>query len=704
MPEEIKDKDSSTLPSQGNEDSDRSSEMASVKLWCKRIKDAKCHWEEDFKRMKDNMAFAAGIQWEGQTTLDYKKYIANITLRNVNEKVASLYARNPKAVFNKRKRLDFQLWDGKVETLAQASQAVTMQMQSGMPISMPAAALLQDYQQGMAHNRQVEKIGTTLEILYQWMVDEQEPDFKEAMKSMVASAIVTGVGYVKLGFERDFTSSIDTYNTSSKMQDRVKRMQSIIGKMSDGDVQPDSSRVEELKMLVASMEQSFSDGEMKDVSERLVFSFPSPTSIIVDPKATSLRNFSGARWVCEETIAPLEEINEFFETDIKPNAEFAKYTADGQPDSVKDTDVKDEQRSPMCCLWEVCDLRTKSRFYVVDGWKFFVQKSDALEPSTRRFWPWFALTFNNIVTTSGSQKVTIFPPSDVQNMKSAQKEWNRTRNSLRSHRAANAPKYITGAQWLTDDDKEKITEADENVVIELQGAQSGADVEKLIRPFPVAQINPEMYDTGPLQQDVLLVNGEQQANLGPTTNSTATEATIAEQSKNTTSSSNRDDLDCLLTAVARAGGEMLMREMSPQNVTRIVGPGAVWPDMNREDFLNEIELEAEAASSGRPNQAMEQQKFQMIVPLLLQAGANPQAIIREGVKRLDDSLDVAGFFPVPMPSPPEQQGQLSKNQKNPAKKSSPPGNEPGPRRIGGQPPSPTGPGVPMARHPQFQQG
>jgi hypothetical protein len=119
----------------------------------------------------------------------------------------------------------------------------------------------------------------------------------------------------------------------------------------------------------------------------------------------------------------------------------------------------------------------------------------------------------------------------------------------------------------------------------------------------------------------------------------------------TVASSNVDDLDSLLTALARSGGEMLLWEMSKQTVLRIVGPGAVWPEENRSDFVNQIELSIVASSSGRPNKAIEVANFERMAPLLMQAGANPMFLIREGVKRLDDRLDVNDAFPVQLPAP-----------------------------------------------------
>jgi hypothetical protein len=99
--------------------------------------------------------------------------------------------------------------------------------------------------------------------------------------------------------------------------------------------------------------------------------------------------------------------------------------------------------------------------------------------------------------------------------------------------------------------------------------------------------------------------------------------------------------------MAQASGEMMLREFQEQTVKRIAGIGAVWPTDRREDFLNEIFLDIVASSSGRPNKAVELANFERIAPTLLQSGANPFGVIEEGVKRLDDRLDVSKFLPQP---------------------------------------------------------
>src|SRR3546814_6027780 len=93
------------------------------------------------------------------------------------------------------------------------------------------------------------------------------------------------------------------------------------------------------------------------------------------------------------------------------------------------------------------------------------------------------------------------------------------------------------------------------------------------------------------------------ANLGGAAGATATESSIAEGSRISSLESNTDDLDELLTTLARATGQLMLMELSVEKVIEIVGPGAAWPNLDREAIVSEIFLEIGAGSSGRPNAA-----------------------------------------------------------------------------------------------------
>lgn len=95
-------------------------------------------------------------------------------------------------------------------------------------------------------------------------------------------------------------------------------------------------------------------------------------------------------------------------------------------------------------------------------------------------------------------------------------------------------------------------------------------------------------------------------------------------------STSSDDLDGFLTQIARSSSQILLREMSEEQVKKIVGPGAVWPEMSLADIASEVFLEVEAGSSGRPNQAVEIDNFTKMAPIIMQIpGIDPVSSARK---------------------------------------------------------------------------
>src|SRR6188472_1658591 len=233
---------------------------ALVSAWEERVIGAKSHWEKSFKRMKRDADFCYGLQWSDDVNDD--RYVANVTLRTVQQKTAFLYAKNPKSIAKRRERILHTAWDGtesQLQTLAQTGAAMMQggpQLgpgQGGMMGPVPGAAapgmppgglpspgmppsavpggmgapalpgmelqgmggvdpmIAAPAQQGLqiamdagavkAESRQMELMGKTLELLYEYNISEQSHPFKQMMKMVVRRTITSGVGYIKIAFQ-----------------------------------------------------------------------------------------------------------------------------------------------------------------------------------------------------------------------------------------------------------------------------------------------------------------------------------------------------------------------------------------------------------------------------------------------------------------------------------------------------------------------
>lgn len=654
-------------------------EEQTVKLWIKRIKAAKVYFKDDFDRMRENMEFAAGLQWMGQESINDKdeRYIANFITHHVNNKVASLYARDPKAIARCRKRLNYQLWDGSAEQ--EMGAQMTLQSSAMMGQMAPQAAqaqmLLADIQQGQQWEKLCKKVGETLEILYGYQCDVQSPSFKFQMKQLVRRVVTCGVGFVRLNYVQDFDHVLSSSLTDDSLAVRIKQAKSIMEGIDDDTISDEDPRVEQLRLLLESVQTSIKEGDTTNIEQRLEFDFPDVDRIIVDEKCKCLKGFIGADWVAHEFLYPLSKANAYFELSgdkkIVTGGTFIQYGPNAQekPQPSQDAKPEDVQKEPLGCFWEVFDLTTKSHFFVCDGHRWYVQAPQPVSPSINRFWPIFSLTFNDIEVDS-NMKVHIYPPSDVQLLKPMQKERNRIRQELREHRITNRPFFWALNGTIAEDDLKKLAEHETGELITLKSVPMGAggqqNVTDAIGKWEGVTIKQEMYTTQPLDEDASLAVGSNAIQQGaPIRHVAATPAVIQEQSRMSGVNSNVDDLDDLLSELAGASGEMMLRVFNPQTVQRIVGRGGVFPDQQREDFLNEVYLDIVASSSGRPNKAVEIANFERIAPTLMQAMMNPALwpIVEEGVKRLDDRLDLQPFIKASQLAAQQmQQAQMSQQQ------------------------------------------
>src|SRR4029079_14333384 len=288
-------------------------------------------------------------------------------------------------------------------------------------------------------------------------------------------------------------------------------------------------------------------------------------------------------------------------------------------------------------VWEIYSRKDGLVYVVCDGYKEVLREPASPDVYNERFYPWYGLLFNGI-----EDEKELYPPSDVRLIRDMQLEYNRCREGLKEQRIAGRPFIGVVAGAMDAEDLEKITNREANAVIELNALQPNQDIKQLLQAYAGAGIDPNLYEVNPVYEDILRTTGIQEANLGGTSNTTATQTQVAEGSRMTSMGSNIDDLNDVLTQLARHGGQILLREMSQDRVKQIVGQGAVWPmEANNQNIANEILLEIEAGSMGRPNQAQEIANAQRLYPLLIQLpGIDPEFLAKDVLRRLDDRLDL----------------------------------------------------------------
>lgn len=694
-----------------------------VKVWCDRIKADKKHFEKTFKRIRRNGDFVNGRQWQEDDGraggrdpgVRDERYVANIALRHVQQRTASLYASNPKVVAQKRERMLATIWDGDTATIQQAQQqmqqAVMAQAQqaqlTGIPVipgtpppglSPNVMAVLADFNNVKAYEKMLKRVCKTLELLWDYNVEEQTFSFKAMMKKTVRRAVIGGVGYVKLGFQRAMVMRPDIESRIADMTERMSTIQQLSNDIADGELDPQSAEAEQLRLTI----QALLLEPQVIVREGLTFDYPDTTSIIPDRKCRDLRAFLGADWVSQEYALTPDEIQKVYGVDV--GRSYRGYTSPNENQSNNRRQQRDEDTTDGGCalVWETYCREDGLVYVTCDGYPDFLREPTAPDVYLDRFYPWFVEMLNETAHDDD-----IFPVSDIDLLRDMQLDLNRARQGLREHRRANRPKMVAAAGMLEDGDKEKLANHPANALIELAALQPGQKVEDVLMPLKMPPIDPVLYDTNQCFEDLLRVLGQDQASNGQTTSASATEVSVAQSSQHTDLSSCLDDQDDMLTEMAKAGGKLLLMNVSAATVQKIIGPGAIWPELSKEDIVTNIYLTIEAGSTGRPNKQQEVMNAQVLFPMLQRVpGISPEWMARELIKRMDDRLDLTEAFVEGLPSMDALnriQGTVATPApQDPTNTAPPPGPAPTPPAPPAPPPAPspqpggTGGGAPVA--------
>jgi hypothetical protein len=606
-----------------------------------RIEADKRHWEPDFKRIREDMDFAYGLQWEGQTSLELEdRYVANIVQRHINQRTSALYAKNPKVVAHRRARLDFSIWDENPSVI----QEMMAMASTEMPVPPDMGMMAADIAQGLEARKMLRRVARTLEVMWAHYTDEQVPPFKLMMKDRVRTALVTGVSYVELDFQRTQGFSEERMTVLADARARLSQIERLSAEldMPEGEGMSDTSaEMEQLRLQIQDL-QANPDLAMR---EGLVYDFPDTLSIIPSRFTKMLRGWYGTDWVTKEMQVPCHRIKEWFGIDI--GSRYSKPDNSGSGETSNSFTASGKKEDERVTLWKHYDKRDGLIYWMVDGYDDFLREPESPAVNIERFFPFYVLTFNDI-----THHKRIFPTSDVRILRSMQKEYNRKKEALRQHRIANRPVYLTPAGTLEDDDLNKLVcDHPDHAILPLRGLKEGQAAETAIQPMKKAPIDPNLYETESDFADVLRVVGSQEANIGGTSGDTATEVSVAEGSRLSSIGSNEDDLEMLLNELARDGGNVMLMNLSEETVKEIAGPGAVWPQMSPDTIKQEMFLMVEAGTAGRPNKAMEQANFQRLAPILMQMPSlDPDKLAEYAIRIMDDKVDLADFVKPGTPS------------------------------------------------------
>lgn len=612
-----------------------------VKTWMTRIKASEKHWRNFHRRVRHNRRLVRGIDDKADpNSPDYNLKRANLIKSTLAVVLSKVYAKNPEmSAEATNKGADLRLLCNTVSTVTQT--------------------MLEDAQ------------------------------LKSQAKRGVRAAMTTTFGILKVQYQYDMRTDPIIKNRIEDAQDNVARIESLIAQIEDddaarGDLEAQRRELEEaLAGLEAKKETVAGEGLALDIvrTDRL----------LLDEAIEDVWDYAQSAWIIEKIPMRRSKAKAMCpDLDFKLASTFKVGDVDKVPETngLYSTDLASSSADdPMVLIYEVWSKTDNMVFTLVDG----IQGQFARAPYSpqftgERWWPYFILPWGVVDGEMVSQSL-------VDDLEKLEIEHNETRDKFAAVRREIKPGFITSA-----DVKEKdITRRQDAHIGEVTVIDTGG--EKLSDHFQErAQltINPMVFDTTPIAQDIEMVSGLQEAARSViTTAKTATEASISDQSLGARIDEFRNQVEDWLTLICQYASELCLLAMTPAQVEQIMGApkqpdqqamqAAVmagkplpepeqtyqWPESRTpETVFSLVQMKIRAGTTAAPNKLAMQQAWAQALPVLqgmiqliqqtdaMGADSTPyRELVKETAARFDESIDVDRFLPArPAPQIPQIPG------------------------------------------------
>jgi hypothetical protein len=607
---------------------DEEAEMLLVeKLW-KEYDDARKFDENFRKQIAIDRRYAAGtsdLSWAVTT---------NLIGAFIDILVALLYARNP---------------DVSVRKAPQVDESNTYQMQV---------------------------FARTLEIVISSLW--KKGNLKKPARKGVRSVLSNGEGWFKctmVSEKRPQPEVEKALNDAQETHARIIAQQKLLEDPQNQDPETLEAEKAEKEKLIEELQEKI---ELA-VNKMFVIDYVETENIQVSTDINCIENYTDADWIGNEIYIPKDDALSRFKRLETEDIKSAKVYYQRAPKELTTRDIDNvlpqgmltaesaqafttntsAQESPgfLRCV-EIWDRRDKQIRTMIDGVKKWAKEPYPPPYPTSRFFPYFYFAFYEVDGQRHAQSLSW-------RLYKLQDEYSATRSNFRLTRQRSIPGVLFNATMLDEVEAKKLTDSQSQEYTALRPSDPSIPLANLFAPKPVQSIDMRLYDPTLILNDMERISGVQEA-LSAAINSpgnpkTATEANIQQSGTQARTTSDRDNLESMLTEMAEYTAQQALQCLETRDVQRLAGAKAFWPEgMDIEDLFTLVEIQIEAGSTGKPRQATDMQAWGTILPLIQKSlqsieqafatGNIPMAnaeieLVKETMLRLGDESDVERFIP-----------------------------------------------------------
>lgn len=574
--------------------------------WHKRIKAAQKRHEQVFKQFEQNRKLLAGKCKDG------KQIRANLHFANQAMLIPQIYAKDPEFAVTPTARASARGM-GNIKRFAETAEAVLTRV------------LIKDGK------------------------------LKKRMKAQLRSTYATAVGFLKASWQESPKTDLMIENRVKDTQDNIQRLEALRRDLDDATGRDNDLKLAQLRETLAGLQAQSEVSVAKGMALDFVMS---EDLLILDETIRTFSDYESASALAQRVWLTKDKYKAIFgyapekAKAYREQAGTSQFTADDQGST---------EAPQLFCVWEIWDQDSNRVFTVCDGEEGFCKPPESVNWAGERWYPFFGVGFNEI-------DGRFYPLSDVELTDPLVKEYNENRDDLVEDRRDSRPINIARKGGsLTDDDVQRIRNRKGADLIMVEGVGTNP-ISNDIFVGSLAKIDPTVYDTAPARADIEQIVGGGDAARGTVLKAkTATEAEIVSQGLRGRSQERQDTIEDMLSELGQYTLEVCLRRLSAEEVMRIAGEDAVWPQMDISEIFDQVSVDVRGGSTGRPDRLQEQDRWTKLLPViqgaiekvseLRAAGQNElaQAVIeltKETLKRFDERLELEQFLP-----PPPQEGQ-----------------------------------------------
>ena len=594
-----------------------------AKKWSLRVSAARRHWDSFHRRIRHNRQLVSGLDWNrdpGQT--GFYLHRANLIHSTIMGILPNIYAKNPEI--------------------------------SVKPLHA---------------SRDLKLLCKTIETVTNRYLDDAQ--LKMRAKATVRAALTCSFGVLKVMYQQRIETDPLIHARIADSQDNRMRVAGLAMELEDDGNQNDKGKKEEIRETMAALQERAEVGR----TEGLVIDRVLTENLLVDPSIAEFWDYEQADWMVQivpmkKAVAEglygykLDKATIYKHRDMRSSSTGSGRLFSGG----KQTNDDDSQ----ICILEIWDKQSQRVYTMAEGCEFWLRDPYSPPKVGERWYPFFLLPFQ---TVDGH----FVGPSIVDLTERLQDEHNSARDRYNEHRDLIKPGYIASAE-LNEKTLKRFTDSELGEITLIDA--EGQPIQQAIMPKSYPPIDPAVYDTSPVRLDWEMVTGLQDASRSSVVKpKTATEANILQQSLSGRVSEFRDQVEDFLQQIAQYTAEILIQELQPEQVEKIMGPhkkgklddvvnpatgqpvtGIVelsydWP-LSKDEVFELVQLKIRAGTTGVPDDLDRQESWTKLLPVIqplisqimqfqLQ-GINPAALIsllKETVMRFDDKLDLEAFVP-----------------------------------------------------------